>query len=603
MRYFPNNSIYKLGRKFRYIETSYENNKRRYQIAEIEQSLYLNKLLKTSTNGVTIEVLKTALISDEITEQEAIDFIEVLIDSKILIPELNQSLTGDDFLFRLIQLLEKFDLNDKTLLNKLKQIQYLLLEIEQSTSNLELYKEVIEIIKSTNIPYEEKTLFQVDIQQNKIKAFLGDDILKELESALIFLNKINLSSTNPQLDNLKNVFNNRYEGREVPLMEVLDPDIGIGYPINNNNNTVPLPLVDDLVMQGKPQVEDAYNTFQSKLFQSVLKVNDRYTDEIILTDEDVKELKENWDSSTSTIQTLFEIVTTNEGDHLLLVKAFGNISGANLLGRFTYMDKEVEQLVKDITSKEQELHPEAILAEIIHSPESRVGNILSRTHIRDYELLYLSDTDLPKEQQILLSDLMLSVRRERLFLRSKKMNKEIIPKLTTAHNHNNGNSMPVYRFLCDMQSQSYKVLSFMWSQQLQNELSFLPRVRYKNTILSSAIWRVKIEEIKHFFNIHHDEELIKSIEEWRNKRNIPKFVLMSDFDNELYVDWENPLIIRSLFSIIKKKESVKFTEFLFSSEKSIVTDSEGAVYTNEFIVPFYKNFNDETSKKGISSGK
>ena len=63
---------------------------------------------------------------------------------------------------------------------------------------------------------------------------------------------------------------------------------------------------------------------------------------------------------------------------------------------------------------------------------------------------------------------------------------------------------------------------------------------------------------------------------------------MSDSDNELFVDWGNLLSIRTLFSIIKKRQSVKFKEFLFEPENAVIKDSIGA-YTNEFIVAFHKN--------------
>lgn len=50
IRFFPNTSLYKVGRKYRYVEALYVGTRRRYQITEIEKSSYLNKILKTAEN-------------------------------------------------------------------------------------------------------------------------------------------------------------------------------------------------------------------------------------------------------------------------------------------------------------------------------------------------------------------------------------------------------------------------------------------------------------------------------------------------------------------------------------------------------------------------
>jgi hypothetical protein len=184
---------------------------------------------------------------------------------------------------------------------------------------------------------------------------------------------------------------------------------------------------------------------------------------------------------------------------------------------------------------------------------------------------------------------MLSVKWGELVIRSKRLNKKILPRLTTAHNYHYPGTMPVYRFLCDMQVQTGRNhLYFSWGQQLEKELSFLPRVRYKNVILSSATWIIKVEDLKSFFAIKDNNNLMEGIKKWREALFLPRYVVMPDNDNELYVDLENPLSVRTLFSIMKNRQSVRFMEFLFEPENAVIKDRKGS-YTNEFIVAFHKS--------------
>jgi hypothetical protein len=114
-------------------------------------------------------------------------------------------------------------------------------------------------------------------------------------------------------------------------------------------------------------------------------------------------------------------------------------------------------------------------------------------------------------------------------------------------------------------------------------------VRYKNTILSLATWKIKIPEIKHLFAIKENGQLLVETNKWREKYPLPLKMLLVDGDNELLVDWEDVRSIRALFSIIKKREMIVLTEFLYDPENSVVRDENGNPYTNQCIVAFYKD--------------
>jgi hypothetical protein len=425
--------------------------------------------------------------------------------------------------------------------------------------------------------------------KNAFVATLGKEIVNELQSTMLFLNKITPIRKNENLSKFQQAFHERYEEQEIPLMEVLDPELGIGYPVTPTYDSDITPLLKNLFIPRQVSSPTySFNTVQSLLFSKVQEALTKNWIEIVITDKDVQSLRENWNDLPPTLYCLFEIIRSKQKDNLIKVNSLGGSCAANLLARFAHTHDEIAQWVKVIADKEQELMPDVILAEIAHLPDSRIGNILSRPHIRDYEILYLAHSDLPRGQTIYVSDLVLSIRQGKLCLRSKQLNKEIVPRLTNAHNYRH-NSMPVYHFLCDMQMQNGRnSLFFNWGY-LGEEMTFLPRVRYKNTILSLATWKIKTETLKPLFSIEEDTILLKKAEEWRNNYSLPQYLLLPDGDNQLFVDMENALSLRALFSVIKKRQIVSFVEFLFEPDNAVVRDTSGNPYLNQCIVTFYKN--------------
>jgi hypothetical protein len=57
LRFFPNSSIYKVGEKLRYVEYYYEENRRLHDIVAVEWSVYLDKVIKNSKNGLKLQKL------------------------------------------------------------------------------------------------------------------------------------------------------------------------------------------------------------------------------------------------------------------------------------------------------------------------------------------------------------------------------------------------------------------------------------------------------------------------------------------------------------------------------------------------------------------
>jgi hypothetical protein len=576
--FFPNNSIYKIGDNIRYIEYQYTGGKRDYIISSAPLSEELLQILNFSKQGKTIGDIASVLVNNEITKNETKEFVEELIDNQVLISELEPNVSGNDFLDKIISVLDKIGTKNETEI--LISIKNKLSELDQNISNpISKYGEIEELIKSFAIEYEPKYLFQTDFY-NKALFHLPFEWKKQLKKGIIFLNKITSEQKENDFSRFKKAFYERFETQEVPLLYVLDTEIGIGYKQNVSSKGIH-PYLEDLPLPVSQKNQNKNLELTSVLIILNEKLQEALLDNqysIELTDEDFIGFEESWDDLPDTVSLMSEIVSENNEEKLFLNGTTGS-SAAKLLGRFCSEKSEFQNLTKNITQKEQELNPDEILAEIIHLPEARIGNVIRRPTLRQYEIPYLAQSLLPTENQIPVEDLYISLKNDEIVLRSKKLNKKIIPYLTNAHNYY-ANTLPVYHFLSDLYSQNIRSgLHFSWGG-LEYIYKFLPRVEYNSIILSKARWKVSEKEISSLESLVSEKgNFLLELRNWRNRRKVPAWIQWAKFDNTLTMNLENYDMAKLFIQAVKSEKSILIEEFLYN---------ENDDFKREFIFPMYK---------------
>jgi thiopeptide-type bacteriocin biosynthesis protein len=589
LRFYPNNSTYIVGETMRYVEYSYVNNRRVHQITGVHFSVYLEKVLKEAVTGARITDLAALLISDDITEAEAEEFIKELIQSQLLVSELEPAVTGDEFSYQLIDSLKKINEEHHPEIERIIQLlestqqQITVLDTKENNDPA-VYRSIYEQLKTLETPIEENQLFQTDLYRNVTAASLDSSIQKSLSGAITFLDKFSPGGENGNLKKFKENFYNQYEHAELPLLQVLDTETGIGY--TGKDSAGVNKLLDDLFIPGKPvsSYDIKWNKQQDLLQARLLKATQEGQYTVTFTDEDVKDSENSSQTLPDSLPIMFRVVDAAN----IYLQTCGGSSAANLLGRFAHGDARIHDIIKTITAHEQEINSDKILAEIVHLPESRIGNILLRPVLRNYEIPYLGKSALPVEQQILLQDLLVSVQNNKIVLRSKKLNKEIIPRLSTAHNYS-FNALPVYQFLCDLQTQNFEKsgLGFSWGN-LTSTYKFLPRAVYKNVILERAKWQLSKADADVVLK-EKNPTYKEDIATWRKQLNMPAKVVLADGDNELLINFEDELSIKMLVSSIKKRDRFVLEEFLFDAQELVIKDKEGKGFVNECIAILLKN--------------
>ncbi|SHF41277.1 lantibiotic dehydratase family protein [Chryseobacterium sp. OV279] len=584
LQYFPNTSIshYTYTDTLKYIEYKYISGIRNHLLTSIETSDILQAILEKTKDGTPFTSLVEMLVAEGFEEDDSNDFINELIDSQILISELEPYTTGDDILdFILGKIKDIPELHSLyTFLNEIKNTLSAV-DTPGKTDNIEKYEQVGTALHSTEIKMvDDKNLFQSNLNTNLIQNTLSASLKKDLMAGVKILNKLGKKTSNPSLDQFKNTFYTRFQDQEVPILEVLDSDTGIPYGMSQNKTESPLlkglHFKMDRNANGASPQDGIANSFLYKLSETYLSGS--YS--IHINDEDLKQLSDTWDDLPKTMSVSTEIYEKDQKPVIHISGCMGS-SAANLLMRFSNSNKDVYDLCSEIIDKEdQYLNDQVVFAEITHLPESRVGNILLRPALRKYEIPYLAKSNIDPSCQISLDDLYVRLIEDRIVLKSKKLNKYVIPMLTNAHNYTNPFLLSIYRFLCDIQYQNTRMfLNFDWGA-LSRSFVFYPRIEYKNIIISKACWYLKPNLITRFKD---KENLADELKKWRSEIKMPAEMVLVEADNKLYFNLENPVYQNLFIDILQKKRDLVLEEYLYSEYNSIVKNEKGEDYCNEFI--------------------
>jgi hypothetical protein len=590
-RFYPNNSIYQFGDKLRFTEYYYQNTKRVHHITAVDNSEYLQIVFEKAKNGAGLNELALLLVDDEISIEEATEFINELIDSQLLVPEFEPSVTGDGFLESILDFLKdkQFENNPYHFLLE-KQEQLADIDAQPPGVDVNNYLQFANNLNGLQTKYELKFLFQSDMVKPCNDLLISNDAVEQIKEGIEVLNKFSLRPGETNLTKFRDAFYKKYEDAEIPLLQALDTESGIGYLQDYSAGAGDYsPLVDNIQLpQRSGQTSRLeWNNIYSFLFKKYINTISEGKYEVHLTEKDLKDLNKNDDLDTlpPTISSMVQLVRV-DGELKVVITSAGGSSAANLLGRFCHTDEKIHAHVEEIIKREEDYHNDKIVAEIVHLPESRTGNILHRPTLRRYEIPYLAKSSVTKDYQILPEDLFISVKQNRIVLRSRRLNKEIVPRLTTAHNYS-FNALPVYQFLCDIQTQDNKRgVGFSWGP-LSGLYPFLPRVCYKNLIFSLASWNIQKKDFEHIVKIKEDSKLLIAIKDWQKKQNMPEWVVLEDGDNELVIKLSHLLSVKTLISMVKNRQSFVLKEFFAKDENMVVKNEEGT-FTNEVIFSFYQ---------------
>lgn len=594
LRFSVTNSKYYTKGQYRYSEFTESGEGRNVVMSSLDADDYLDKLVDFAQVYRSFNEIEQFIAGmAQVSSAEAGEYIDTLINDKFLLSELEPTVTGIPYINRLKNWILTVNLPDE-------QLQWIL-------NQPDVLKEPIRvpILQKADrwlnqhgvVSANQQSFWQTNLWFNAESACFAQPVINQIGSQLSEIFPA-LERTSPGwVHGFVQRFRERYQGQSVPLLQVLDNESGLGLRPAGEYLSSPAPRAEQLLTRFDPvpslvQHAEPGSTIRRLLLERVRRSSAM---ECELTPADLPETGSSLTGYWSVLGTLLgsdpALVDSGQYDYLLRTI---HVNSTALVGRFCQDSDELTSMVRTIHQEQSDQFADCVLAEVVHLAGARSGNVNVRPMLRSYEIPYLTPASVPDEYVINLSDLWVSVSdNNEISLFSSRLNKRVIPQLTTAHNVAHGDE--IYQFLCGVAHQQNSPAYWSWKEFSKEP--FLPRVRYKKLIVARAQWHVSAVILGKF-------DKPQNCWQWFSENYlVPRYAMILSGDNELLLDTSTPLGKEFIFNELSKRKKITLVEWLSVPERCWVRDASGQPYAHEALLFFESPANYVTSTTLTPSGK
>ena len=593
LRYRLNNSAYEMAGDFRFSE--------QIQTA-IKPQIVLSSLASTPDLKILVDYIRergeasyselTTLYGVEFQE-EVSAYIDTLIDNQFLVSNLTIPITGLDMTTNLLDQLSELS-SEHACSGLLLKAKRLLDRPSINLSNLFQAQQLLSEIVSQpdDLVREPNSLIQTDLFFYPAQLQLDSPTVLQIADQYSHLLPILYRNQPSPLEDFAQRFRDRYENQEIDLLTALDPDVGVGFTTETLSmysflNDLPFPPAVTA-----PPLVDSHERLREVIYSRYI-MNGRNIVE--LTESDInkvakvtpeRSLPPSWylhGELFSPKSHVYNDPKANTGQpdstadqqwRFVLNSTIG-ASSAFFFGRFCHGHVPLKEAVESMCIWEQTQYPDDILAEIVHLPLTplRAGNVVTRPILRPFEIPYLTPAGVSRSHTIFLSDLRISVTAKGdVVLRTRKGGHRVRPRLSTAHNSYLGDE--VYQLLACLHQTEYSALGWSWGSLSQ--LPSLPRLVYRNLVISPAQWIVRKDALI--------PDAALTVESLRKLYRLPRYVQFIEGDNKLLLDLDFEPAGRILIEAVRKQDKIVLKEWLGESYQPWLTYLD-ANYVSELVIP------------------
>jgi len=588
LRHRVNSSLHRAAGRIHVAAAQLDAGTRAYRLVAAQITPYLDATLQRASQGARLAELAEALVRDdpEISLEDAGAFVHELVDAQLLTSPLTPPITGDDPAAVFVEeLVTQPGLEDVARRLSAAQQALAALDGEALGAPLDRHRAIGRALGEPAGP----PLFQVELSKASPHATLGHQPVAEILRGVEILRR--LARPAPAMRRFVEAFAVRYGDACVPLLDALDEDTGIGFEASRSPGAEAAPLVQGLSFP-IGETSAPFGPREALLLRRVEELRLRRETVLQLSSGDLEGL---YHREPPPLPSAFAVVASiaarsseavSRGDFRVVLDRVTGPSGVNLFAGSCHGDGALRARVADHLRAEEAHRPDALFAEIVHLPAGPTGHRVVRPVLRGHEIVHLARSGAPEEAQLAVSDLTIAIGHdEQIVLRSTRLGREIIPRLTAPHDHADPPALGVYRFLCALQHQgSATELRFRWGAL--DGLGFLPRVQVGRVVLARARWRLFADQLQAL--VAPGTSRFAAVQRLREQLELPRRVELQDGDHRVPLDLDNPLCVDVLGDRVKHRSDARLFEVYPALDELYAMGPEGR-FVHELVIPFVRD--------------
>jgi thiopeptide-type bacteriocin biosynthesis protein len=479
--------------------------------------------------------------------------VHVLVEQELLITDLRPPLDGGDPLRHVLALLPDSELRSRLQELDRRREKYDTLPPGEGTA------ELTDLLARAREIEDFETPLHVDTRVD-LRLGLSEDVRAEVEHAAEVLWRLSPPRLGMRpLRGFHGRFLERYGvDRLVPVLEVLDPTRSLGAPAGYE-----WPESEAAPEEPVEPSSTRRDRLISKLAMDALRSGSR---EAVLTDDLVRELAHDEadpaDLPNSCELYVHVVDQAGGGFRVVVSPSPGSHHAGATAGRF-------HDLLPEWRAEEHPVHVTgAVLADLAFMPRSGRAANLAHTPATTGRRITVGLPDSANADEIPLSEIAVGATLERLYAVHVPTGREVIPVLPNMVSPA-VQAPNAVRLLFELGMEGQRLWE-PWNWGPMANSPFLPRVRYRRTVLAPATWRLDA--------LRGLDDWDADFAEWRAQWGVPGRVLVVSTDQRLLLHLDNPWHVQLL------RDELNRNPELVAQEVAGGEETTGDGHTRELVV-------------------